>query len=187
MTINIDEKVRLELTAAEHAQPLYDAVNSNRKHLSEFLPWVDNMQSLDDFHKYIKNCELRYQQKEEVSFVIILDEIPVGRIGLHYLHLQNKSGAIGYWLTKNAEGKGIITKSCKKLITYAFQDLGLRRIEIKAAVNNVRSQSIPEKLNFKKEGILRKAELVNNTFLDLVLYSMLSNEWDKNNNEALIH
>jgi len=177
MTINIDEKVSLELTAEKHAEALYAAVDNNRKHLSEFLPWVDDIQSVDDFRKYIKNCELLYQQGKEVSFVIIADGISVGRIGLHHLNTQNKSAAIGYWLTKKAEGNGIISKSCKTLLTYGFRELNLHRIEIKAAVDNLRSQAIPQRLNFVKEGILRQAEWVNNKFFDLVLYSMLNNEW----------
>lgn len=177
ITITIDENVQLELTASKHAKGLYDAVDSNRQHLSEFLPWVSNMQSVEDFKAYIQNCEELYRQKKEVSFVILLNNVPVGRIGLHYINLDNKNAAIGYWLTKEAEGKGIITRSCQKLISYGFEQLGLHRIEIKAGVNNLKSQAIPQKLNFKKEGILREAELVNGVYLDLVLYSLLKDEW----------
>lgn len=177
MIIEIDEQVRLELTAQKHAQPLYDAVDNNREHLSEFLPWVNSMQSVDDFTAYITACETLYEEKRDVSFVIILNETAVGRIGLHYINPQNKSAAIGYWLAKQAEGRGIITRACKQLITYGFTELGLHRIEIKAAATNFKSAAIPEKLNFKKEGVLREAEWVNNQFLDLNLYSMLRTEW----------
>jgi ribosomal-protein-serine acetyltransferase len=177
MTIIIDEKIRLELTGEKHAGALFDAVDNNREHLSRFLPWIGDMQSVNDFHNYIENCEMLYQQGKEVSFVIISDENVVGRIGLHYIHVQNKSAAIGYWLTKEAEGKGIIIRSCTALITYGFHELGLHRIEIKAAVENVRSQAIPVKLHFVSEGVLREAELVNDKFLDLILYSMLNREW----------
>lgn len=177
MIINIDANARLELTAERHARPLFDAVNNNREHLSVFLPWVNNMQSVDDFRDYIRNCELLYEEEKEVSFVIILNEVLVGRIGLHYLNLQNKHAAIGYWLTEDAQGKGIISRSCKKLLTFGFENMGLHRIEIKVATDNLRSQAIPEKLNFKKEGILRQTELVNNKFLDLFIYSMLCFEW----------
>ncbi len=177
MIINIDEGLRLELTAAKHAEGLYLAVDANREHLSEFLPWVGNMQSVDDFRNYIENCELLYQQDKEVSFVIMLGETPVGRIGLHHLNGQNKSGSIGYWLTRDAEGKGIITQSCRALISYGFKELGLHRIELKAATGNLKSQAVPERLHFKKEGILRGAELVNGQFLDLFIYSLLDVEW----------
>jgi len=177
MTIIIDENIRLELTTQKHAQGLFDAVDCNREHLSQFLPWVSAMQSTEDFRSYIENCELLYQQEKEVSFVIIENEILVGRIGLHHMNVQNRNASIGYWLIKTAEGKGIVYKSCKALIRYGFRELGLHRIEIKAATENLRSQAIPKKLNFMKEGILRQAELVNNKFLDLVLYSLLSDDW----------
>lgn len=177
MTIKIDPRLRLELTSLKHADALFHAVDNSRKHLSEFLPWVVNMKTLSDFQNYIKNCELLYEEKKEVSFVIISEGKPVGRIGLHHMNHQNKIAAIGYWLTKDAEGKGIIIRSCKKLISFGFYQLGLHRIEIKAAVQNLKSQAIPQKLNFKKEGILREAELVNGIFLDLVLYSILKEEY----------
>ena len=177
MIIKIDTNLTLELTSQKHADELYRAVDNNRKHLSAFLSWVGNMNSVSNFNDYIKNCELLYKEKKEVSFVIISGKDAIGRIGLHHMNLQNKNVAIGYWLTKESEGKGIITRACKKLISFGFHELGLHRIEIKAAVNNLKSQAIPQQLNFKKEGILREAELVNETFLDLVLYSMLRDEW----------
>lgn len=178
MTIVVDENIKLEITSEKFATQLFNLINNNRKHLSEFLTWVGNMQSVEDIKHYLKNCEHLYEEKKEVSFIILLNENPVGRIGLHHLNLQNKIGAIGYWLDKNVEGKGIITKSCAKLINYGFQEIGLNRIEIKAAVKNFKSQAIPAKLNFKKEGILREAEFVNNEYLDLFLYSILKNEWE---------
>ena len=179
MIIQIQENIRLELTAEKHAKGLFNAVDQNREHLSTFLPWVGQMQAVSDFDNYLKNCLLLNLEGKEVSFVILLDEQIVGRIGLHHLDIQNKHAAIGYWLIKNAEGKGIISKSCKTLITYGFQKLGLRRIEIKAAVDNIRSQAIPEKLNFVKEGILRQSEWINNRFTDLFLYSILNDEWNE--------
>jgi ribosomal-protein-serine acetyltransferase len=180
MNIVVDENIRLESTAQNHAAKLFNAINNNRTHLSKYLPWVDSMQSVEDAEVYIEKCELLFRQKEEVSFVIMYKDKLVGRIGLHHMNLQNKIAAIGYWQDKGVEGQGIITKSCIALINYGFEDLGLHRIEIKAATNNLKSQAIPERLNFKKEGILRQAELVNNEYLDLVLFSMLSHEWTGN-------
>lgn len=177
MTINISEKIKLELTSKKHSEALFTVVDNNREHLSVFLPWVNNMKSVGDFGNYINNCELLYRQSKDVSFVIIYNEQPVGRIGLHQINLQNKNASIGYWLTKAVEGKGIITNSCKQIVAYGFKELGLHRIEIKAASENFKSQAIPEKLGFKKEGILREAELVNNKFLDLYVYSILKTEW----------
>jgi ribosomal-protein-serine acetyltransferase len=175
--ISVNENTSLELASGGHAVPLFALIDSNRDHLSEFLPWVGNMTRVEDVRNYLKNCEQLYQQKKEVSFVIMHKGALAGRIGLHHLNRENKIGAIGYWLDKKAGGQGIITQSCMRLIRFGFLELGLHRIEIKASVNNFRSQAIAERLHFKKEGILRQAEWVNNKFTDLVLFSLLMDEW----------
>jgi len=181
MILNVDEDIKLELTSEKHAAALYEAVNNNKEHLAAFLPWVGNFNSVKDFNEYISNCMQLNLQQQEISFVIIKNDILVGRIGLHYINLQNMNAAIGYWLTRDATGQGIIGRCCKTIINYGFRELGLHRIEIRAALKNLKSTSIPEKLGFKKEGILRQAELVNGGFHDLVIYSRLSEEWDKIN------
>jgi ribosomal-protein-serine acetyltransferase len=177
MLIGIDEHTLLDPIAQKHAEGLYKAVEANRDHLRKFLPWVDSMQTIEDFRNYITTCEKLSLQKKEVSFVIVAEDNTLGRIGLHYINLQNRNAAIGYWLIRDAEGKGIITRACRKLIDMGFDELGLERIEIKAAVENIKSRAIPERLHFKEEGILRKAELVNGVFVDLMLYSTLKEDW----------
>lgn len=177
MTIIINEETRLELTAESHAKELFTAIDANRQHLAAFLPWVDNMQTVENVSAYLKACEALYKDGKEISFIIFNKDVAAGRIGIHHINAMNKTGAIGYWLSKDAEGKGIITKCCIILISLGFQKLGLNRIEIKAAVKNFRSQAIPEKLGFVKEGILRQSELVNGEFVDLNLYAMLKEDW----------
>jgi ribosomal-protein-serine acetyltransferase len=178
MTIAIDNNLELQLTNQSQAEALFLAIDNNREHLSTFLPWVSKMQTINDFKKYISTSEVLIAEGKEVSFAIIYDQKIVGRIGLNHLNIMNKNASIGYWLIKEAEGKGIIIKCCKALIDYGFNKVQLQRIEIKAAVHNLKSQAIPVKLNFKEEGILRQAEFVNNEFLDLILYSLLRNEWE---------
>lgn len=181
MILEVDDDIKLALTNQEFAVELYKVIDSNRPHLSQFLPWVDAMRSVEDLRSYLEYCEQLYAEKKEVSFIILFQDNPVGRIGLHHLNLANKIAAIGYWLDKDVVGKGIISKSCTRLIDYGFRELELNRIEIKAAGKNTRSQAIPGKLNFTKEGILRQAEFVNGEFVDLFLFSLLKEEWKTRN------
>lgn len=135
------------------------------------------MQSVDNFTDYIMHCEYMHKQNKDVSFVIFYKDTIVGRVGLHNIDEQHKNASIGYWLTEDAQGKGIIIRSCKKLIEYAFTELGLHRIEIRAVVRNERSKAIAEKLHFTKEGIQKEAECINEVFVDLAMYSLLRTEW----------
>ena len=105
----------------------------------------------------------------------------MGRIGLHHLNNQNKIGEIGYWLADGLQGRGIITKCCTAIINHGFTQLGLNRIEIKCGTGNSKSRAVAEKLQFKSEGILRQAELLNGKYIDLYLYAMLKEDWKKIN------
>jgi len=177
MTIDIDNTLRLELLDRKHAPMLFDAVDQSREHLAAFLPWVSRMQQPGDFETYVESCMQLQQQQKEASFVMVYRNVVVGRIGIHYINPLNRSGAIGYWITATACGNGIVTRSCAAITGYGFNELDLHRIEIKAAVHNLKSRAVPERLGFTQEGLLRQAELVNGIYFDLVLYSMLNHEW----------
>ncbi|HEY2492416.1 MAG TPA: GNAT family protein [Paenibacillus sp.] len=101
----------------------------------------------------------------------------MGSIGFLYLDQENKKTEIGYWLGKEYEGNGLITKSIKVLINYAFEELKLNKIEIGVATDNLKSRAIPEKLGFKREGELRDYEYINGRFLDRIIYGLKANEW----------
>lgn len=176
--LRVDDVVVLHLLDYQHAETLFQLVKANRLHLREWLPWVDNMRTVEDFRKYINNSKQRYAAHSEIGYVILANNDMVGRIGLYNIDVFNKSASIGYWLSKEWEGKGIITRSCKAVIDEGFKRLKLNRIEIRAALQNYKSQAIPQRLGFKQEGIIRQGEFVNNQFVDLYVYSMLSEEWE---------
>ena len=179
MVIVIDEHTRLEETTPEHAAGLLYAVNANRDHLSAFLPWVGAMQTVQDFERYIQQCQQKTAEKLEQSFVIVVNGVIAGRIGVHHIQPANQCGAIGYWLTREAGGKGVMLNCCRKIVEYGFSVLQLHRIEIKAATHNIKSQAIPQKLGFIREGVLRESERVNDVYFDIVLYAMLQHEWKR--------
>jgi ribosomal-protein-serine acetyltransferase len=177
MTIKVDDIITLELIDNKHAAPVFNLINNNRHYLREWLPWVDNMRSIEDLKNYITKCKNESEQGSDFGYVIIYNEVAAGRIGIHYIDQQNKIASIGYWLAEDFAGKGIITKSCKAIINYAFDTLDLNMIEIKCGTGNFKSKAIPMRLNFKEEGMIRQGEFVNNKFINLFVFSMLKSEW----------
>lgn len=177
MKLQVDDTISLEFLQVIHAESLYNLVNANRQHLRTWLPWVDQMQTVANFRQHIIETNKRAADKTDYGFAIIINRNIVGRMGIHHINHQNKTGEIGYWLAESMQSRGIITKCCKALITHGFTLLNLNRIEIKCGVGNTKSMAIPEKLQFKQEGILRQAEWLNEKFIDLYLYAMLKEEW----------
>ncbi len=176
MIINIDENIRIELINEHHSQAIFDMVDINRMHLREWLPFVDRMQTVEFAENFVKGTMERNKDGNEFAFVIIENELVIGRIGVYKIDHQNKIGELGYWLIENKQGKGIVTKSCKALISFCFNTLALNRIELKCGTENVKSKMIPERLNFTLEGVIRQGELLHDQFIDLNLYSLLKND-----------
>ena len=181
MKIQVDEIISLEFLEEIHAESLLNLVNANRYYLREWLPWVDQMQTVANFAYYISDTKKRAAEKTDFGYAIIIEKNIVGRIGLHHINQQNRIAEIGYWLADGLQGRGIISKTCKAIINHAFKELGLNRIEIKCGVGNDKSRAVAEKLQFKQEGILKQAELLNGKFIDLYLYALLKDEWQNLN------
>ncbi|MBK8052810.1 MAG: GNAT family N-acetyltransferase [Saprospiraceae bacterium] len=176
MKIEVDQNIFAELIKPSHAPLIFEMVDINRDHLRQWLPFVDRMQDVSFAENFVKGTISRNQTGTEFAFIIFYEDTPVGRIGIYKIDHLNKSGEIGYWLIPAAQSKGIIQKSANALIDYSFDHLGLHRIEIRCATENHKSQSIPEKLGFTKEGIIRDGEWLGDRFTDLVLYSLLKKD-----------
>lgn len=63
------------------------------------------------------------------------------------------------------------------MIDYAFNQLKLNRVMIRAATENKKSRSIPERLGFQMEGCNKQSEWLYDHFVDLVIYSILKEDW----------
>lgn len=177
MIIQVDQHLKLELLTPEHAAVLFELIDKNRDELRVWLSFIDRMQTIEAVEIFIKYSNQRSLLHQEFAFLILEDDQPVGRIGVYQINPINQHGEIGYWLIPSHEGRGIMRKSCQALIHFCFSNLPINRLEIKCGTENQKSQAIPEKLNFTKEGTLREGEYLNNQFIDLYLYSLLKRDF----------
>ena len=72
-----------------------------------------------------------------------------------------------------ARGRGIATDALKLLTRWAFDQLGLQRLQLKADPDNAASQRVAEKAGYQREGLLRSSFVVRGRRSDSVLYSRL--------------
>ena len=76
----------------------------------------------------------------------------------------------------SAAGRGVATAAAQLLIPFGFDTLGLQRIEIVAAVDNLGSQRVAQKLGAVREGVLRHSLFLNGSPRDAILYSILPSD-----------
>ncbi|NRA45520.1 MAG: GNAT family N-acetyltransferase [Oligoflexales bacterium] len=175
--INIDSETCLSLIGFEYSQELYSLVAKSRASLRKWLPWVDYIHSQGDFSQLIQYYLNKHRNNGTITMCIKHKNQAAGIIGFNYIDWKNKSGALGYWLGNQFRGKGIMLSSCREMIQHGFRHLHLHKINILCATGNLSSRKIPERLNFRKEGLLRDGEWLNDHYEDLYSYSMLAKEW----------
>lgn len=173
----VDDEVELGLLQPHHSQQLFKLVDQNRAYLREWLNWVDGTQSSIDTQAFIERSLQRFARNDGVSCGIWYRGELCGCIDFYEVSWSHRQSSIGYWLAAPLQGKGIMTRACNGLIGYGFDELNLNRIVIYVAPENIRSQAVPERLGFQKEGLLRQSIWINERFLDLIVYSLLASEW----------
>lgn len=139
----------------------------------EFLLWSPGFHSLESVEKnMVDSAEKFLNDREEYKFLIIereSDEL----LGCISLFIRNHSipyFEIGYWLASNVMGKGVMSEACKLITNLASNYFHAKRIEIRTAGRNVRSQSVALKCGFKLEAILANerldsAGMIDDTFI----------------------
>ncbi|WP_088809859.1 MULTISPECIES: GNAT family N-acetyltransferase [Listeria] len=174
----IDEKLTIRVLTKNDVDDYFELIKSAKSYLRNWLTVSDKAETKSDT---ARNIAYQMNVNEEVPtlFMMEYEGKLVGSISFHTMDKVNQSGEIGYWLAEPFQGQGLMIKSLRFLIDYGFHTLKLHRIEMKIASNNEKSQSLPEKLGFRKEGILKEAKFINGRFVDYVVYGLLLEEYEK--------
>jgi ribosomal-protein-serine acetyltransferase len=169
--------VEIRLLRESDAEVIFAVVDRNRDHLREWLPWVDATHSPDDVRDFIRGALTRHESGIDLNASIWIDGDIAGGIGYHAIDWPNRSTSLGYWIDAAHQGKGVITRCCRSLLDYLFDERGLHRVEIRCGTGNARSCAVPQRLGFHGEGILRQAQWVNDRWVDMAVWGILEEEW----------
>jgi len=173
----IDDDIILKVLEQEDAEVLFTLVDTNRRHLRSWLPWVDANAALEDSKLFIKSTQEQHEQNLGFQCGIWFRGSLAGIIGFHRIDWMNRNVEIGYWLGEIFQGQGIVTKSCRAMVDVAFYHYQLNRVQIRCATGNTRSCVIIERLGFFKEGTIRQAEFLYDHYVDLHVFGMTADEW----------
>ena len=177
MEFKVDDNIILKSFTVDDAEERYDIIDKNREFLKKWLGWLDFYHSKQDVIDFTKVCLNNEKNKTSLPLAIYYNGKFAGSIELKDLDFRNKKTEIGYWLAKEFTGKGIMVKTTKFMIDYAFKELNLNRVSILTATENYASQAIPEKLGFTKEGMIEDNECLYGKFLDNYIYGMTKEKW----------
>jgi ribosomal-protein-alanine N-acetyltransferase len=96
---------------------------------------------------------------------------------IHLLLDENKQAELGYALSRQFWGKGIVTEAVECVMTFGFEELKLERIQARCMEGNIGSARVMEKVGMTYEGTLRRLIFIKGTFHDVKMYSLLRDEY----------
>ncbi len=175
--INVDNDLILR-------QVTYDDINDYFEYMSseeviKYVPEECIPRNLDRAKEEIDyNLDL-YRYRRSIYWALALKDGNklIGSCGFNYWNRDHSRAEISYDLSHKYWGKGIMSRTVKSVLGFAFTRMELRRVEATVTPSNFGSLKVLRKMGFKKEGILREQKLLHGKFNDAVMLSLLQKEY----------
>lgn len=120
------------------------------------------------------------------QFGLFIDGRVAGEVNLNNVIRGAMQGCtVGYWVDQAHAGRGYTVEGVALIMQFAFEQLGLHRVEICIVPRNHRSRRIMEKLEIREEGVAQRFLEINGTWEDHVRYGMTSEEWQSRRSEIV--
>ena len=161
----------------DQAKELYRLINSNRKHLNPWMPWVESTRAIEHTIQYIEMISSHWDVGKTFDYSIYdkTSKKLIGSFGLHSINWKNKSLHLGYWIDKEFEGKGLITEAIQTGESWA-KELGFRRICLTCDALNERSKNTAFRNNYKLEARLIDEQLDRGQWRDTLQFVKFLND-----------
>jgi RimJ/RimL family protein N-acetyltransferase len=171
-------RARLEPLAPKHYDVLKDIALSNRD------IWKFTLADIVDEAGFSKYFNTAFKEKENgTSYPFAMFDKKENRYAgcTRYANIsfKDKRMEIGWtWIDPLLQGSGLNKHNKFLMLQFAFERLGLNRVELKTAGTNLKSQRAMEKIGAAREGVLRKHSINDaGVTRDTVYYSFINDEW----------
>ena len=142
---------------------------------------------INDRNAFAARCNARDRERHLGSgygFGIFVDEKLCGEINLSSIQRGPfQSCYVGYWIDERHAGNGYTPEALAIILKYAFEELGLHRVQVAIIPRNASSRRVVEKLSLRDEGIAKRYLEINGEWEDHIRFAITSEEWDERKEE----
>jgi RimJ/RimL family protein N-acetyltransferase len=135
--------------------------------------------TLDGFERFISWAQQEQREGRYVCFAVVPEGMStaVGIFQVRKLEPQLGTAEWGFALGRAYWGSGIFAASARLVVDFAFETVGVHRLEARAAVANGRGNGALAKIGAVKEGLLRRSFLRHGQYHDQTLWSIVREDW----------
>lgn len=159
-----------------HASDAAELVAANLASIELHEPWVSPCRDHASFLGYLTRCD------GDRSFGFIARERESGRI-VGVVNVSEivrgffQSAYMGYYGTAGMSGRGLMSEAVRLVVSHAFGELGLHRIEANIQPGNEPSRALVKKLGFRQEGYSPRYLKIDGEWRDHERWAVLADEW----------
>jgi RimJ/RimL family protein N-acetyltransferase len=173
----VNEDLLLRPFRLSDSTQLYKAVRESLNELKPWMSWATERYTETTAQEYITVARARWEEHTFYAFAITRADELLGACTLSSLHPVYHLCNLGYWIRTSCRGRGIAGRAAKLVARFAFERLGLIRVEIVIAVNNHASLRVAEKIGAHNEGILLNRMVVGKSIYDAHMFSLLPSDF----------
>jgi len=131
--------------------------------------------TLQEANKWLK---MAGGNQDDLILAIEIEGEAAGGIGIHAgKDVYRYNGEIGYWLSEQFWGQGIVSDAVAAMVEYAFTQTKWLRLFACIYENNAPSMRVLEKNGFRPEAIHKKAVMKEGKLLNEHLFALLKDQW----------
>jgi ribosomal-protein-serine acetyltransferase len=159
----------------EDAQPMYEAVCESLPELKPWMAWAHENYTRGEADDWVGLAQARWAEAAYFGFAITEASTGVflGSCSLSHFHPVYHFCNLGYWIRSSRRGHGFAGRAARLAARFAFERLGLVRVEIVIATDNAASQRVAEKIGAHREGLLHNRMVLSTEVHDALMYSLL--------------
>ncbi|PGZ94936.1 GNAT family N-acetyltransferase [Bacillus pseudomycoides] len=137
------------------------AIKNSFNELKAWLPFAQNIPAVEETEINLREAHIKFLKRESFRFLIFHKDTNdfIGTVSLQGINWDIPKCEIGYWINTTFSGNGYMVEAVKELTDFGLNQIQFKRIEIRCESTNLKSRSIPEKLGFELEGILKNEDL----------------------------
>jgi len=135
--------------------------------------------SVEGFERFIAWTLRQRHAGSYACFAVTLDgsDTAIGIFQLRELETGFGTAEWGFAIGSPYWGSGAFQEAGELMLAFAFETVGVHRLEARAAVRNGRGNGALRKMGAVQEGRLRKSFLKNGEYLDQMLWTILAEDW----------
>lgn len=139
------------------------------------------MYNVEQAWEYVDFLVNSYARRRFIRWAIVKKEedILIGFVTLHDFNRENSKAQIGYMLNRICWRQNIMTEAALKVIEFAFNEVGLNKVEAHIHPQNAASIALTEKLQFKRESYDRMCTLsrITGEYEDRLVYGLYKKDY----------